>query len=124
MVLALLRPDLAATLLEPRRQRWAFLREVARACGRDDIVVRGERLERYADPPAQNVTVRALALELEDLEPHVAEGGQLVVWGGPPRGQSAKLRLTESGMLTEHHAHCYRRDVSRETLGGSNNEYK
>jgi 16S rRNA (guanine527-N7)-methyltransferase len=39
LVLATLRPDLSATLLEPRQRRWAFLREAARAV-RADVDVR------------------------------------------------------------------------------------
>jgi len=52
LVLALLRADLSATLLEPRLRRWAFLREASRAAGRPELDVRRERHDRYAGPPA------------------------------------------------------------------------
>jgi 16S rRNA (guanine527-N7)-methyltransferase len=86
LVLALLRPDLAVTLLEPRQKRWAFLREAARAAGRPDIEIRRERHDAYPGPPAATVTVRALALPLPALEPLLLPGGRVLVFGGPPRG--------------------------------------
>jgi 16S rRNA (guanine527-N7)-methyltransferase len=86
LVLAALRPDLAATLLEPRQRRWAFLREAARAMGRPDIQILRQRHDQYAGPPATNVLVRALALPAAALAPLVAAGGQLLVWGRPLEG--------------------------------------
>jgi 16S rRNA G527 N7-methylase RsmG len=82
LVLALLRPDLEVTLLEPRQRRWAFLREAARAAGRPDVVVRRERHDAYAGPPAATVTLRALALSLPALAPLVAAGGLVLAFGG------------------------------------------
>lgn len=96
LVLALLEPQRAVTLLEPRARRWAFLREAARACGRADIDVRRERHESYAGA-APNVTVRALRMSGHALDRLIAPGGQaLLSWpltgahatrpgaGGPP----------------------------------------
>ena len=87
LVLALLRPDLQVTLLEPRQKRWAFLREVARAVGRGDLDVRRERHDTYGGPTAATVTLRALALSLPELAPLVqaGEGGRVVVFGSAPR---------------------------------------
>jgi 16S rRNA (guanine527-N7)-methyltransferase len=84
LVLAALRPDVPATLLEPRQRRWAFLREAARAIGRADLDVRRSRHDGYHGPAAQTVSVRALALPLGELAPLVAPGGRLLVWGPPP----------------------------------------
>jgi 16S rRNA (guanine527-N7)-methyltransferase len=84
LVLATLRPDLSATLLEPRQRRWAFLREAARAVGRADVDVRRLRHDGYGGPPAQTVSLRALALPLHELAPLVAPGGRVLVWGAPP----------------------------------------
>jgi 16S rRNA (guanine(527)-N(7))-methyltransferase RsmG len=84
LVLALLRPDLPVTLLEPRQKRWAFLREAARAAGRPDVEVRRERHDGYPGPPAATVTLRALALGLGDLAALVAPGGRAVFFGGTP----------------------------------------
>jgi 16S rRNA (guanine527-N7)-methyltransferase len=86
LVLAVLRPDLPAILLEPRQRRWAFLREAARAGGRPDMDVRRVRHDGYTGPPAQTLTVRALALPLPDLAPLVAPGGRLLLWGPAPVG--------------------------------------
>jgi 16S rRNA (guanine527-N7)-methyltransferase len=92
LVLSLLRPDLRPTLLEPRQKRWAFLREAARAVGRADIDVRRERHEAYPGPPAENVTLRAVRLDLPALAPLVAEAGQVLYLGGPvPSGRGFRV---------------------------------
>ncbi|HVR71058.1 MAG TPA: RsmG family class I SAM-dependent methyltransferase [Vicinamibacteria bacterium] len=85
LVLALLRPDLEVTLLEPRQKRWAFLREAGRAAGRPDLTIRRERHDAYPGPPAATVTLRALALPLPALVPLVIPGGRVLVFGGRPR---------------------------------------
>jgi 16S rRNA (guanine527-N7)-methyltransferase len=84
LVLAILRPDLPATLLEPRQRRWAFLREAARQGGRSDLAVLRCRHDGYRGPPARTVTLRALAVPLRELAPLVLPGGQLLVWGPAP----------------------------------------
>ena len=84
LVLALLDALRPATLLEPRARRWAFLREAARATGREDVRVLRQRHDAYAGPPAANVTVRGLRLPLTALRPLVAEGGRVLVFGPPP----------------------------------------
>ena len=84
LVLAVLRPDLETTLLEPRVRRWAFLREATRAVGRPDIRVWRGRHDGYEGPAARNVTLRGLDLPLAALEPLVAEGGQVLALGGRP----------------------------------------
>jgi 16S rRNA (guanine527-N7)-methyltransferase len=91
LVLAALRPELRATLLEPRQRRWAFLREAARAMGRPDIEVLRARHDEYGGPPASNVVLRALALPLPELAALVAPGGQLLVLGRPALGESTAL---------------------------------
>jgi 16S rRNA (guanine527-N7)-methyltransferase len=84
LVLAVLRPDLRATLLEPRARRWAFLREAARAVGRPDVRVVRARHDAYPGPPTQNLTLRGLRLPLGDLAELVCPGGQVLVLGRPP----------------------------------------
>ena len=84
LVVSLLEPHRAAALLEPRAKRWAFLREAARAAGREDIRVLRQRHDAYAGPPAANVTVRGLRLPLSALRPLVEPGGRLLVFGAPP----------------------------------------
>jgi 16S rRNA (guanine527-N7)-methyltransferase len=84
LVLAALRPAVPAVLLEPRQRRWAFLREAARAVERADVDVRRLRHDGYEGPPAQTVSLRALALPLHELAPLVAPGGRVLVWGAPP----------------------------------------
>ncbi len=82
LVLALLRDDIEATLLEPRARRWAFLREAARAAGRSAIRVERRRHDGYQGPAFRTLTVRALALPLRELRPLVAPGGRLIAFGG------------------------------------------
>jgi 16S rRNA (guanine527-N7)-methyltransferase len=80
LVLAALRPDVRATLLEPRMRRWAFLREAARAMDLA-VDVRRQRHDEYDGPPTAIVTVRALRLPPEEIAPLVARGGRLLVFG-------------------------------------------
>jgi 16S rRNA G527 N7-methylase RsmG len=91
LVLAVLRPDLSTILLEPRQRRWAFLREAARAVGRPDVDVRRRRHDGYEGPPAQTVSLRALALPLREIAPLVAPGGRVLIWGAPPSDDASFL---------------------------------
>jgi 16S rRNA (guanine527-N7)-methyltransferase len=93
LVLALLRPDLPATLLEPRQRRWAFLREAARAGGRGDVRVVRARHDAYDGPAGRTVTIRALRLPPADLERLVAPGGTLLIWGPAPEAGEAFHRM-------------------------------
>ena len=88
LVLALLRPELPTTLLEPRAKRWAFLREAARATGRPDIQVLRQRHDAYQGPLAQSLTVRALRLPLAEFAPLLREGGRLLLMGQAPGQES------------------------------------
>jgi 16S rRNA G527 N7-methylase RsmG len=97
LVLALLHPGRAATLLEPRAKRWAFLREAVRAAGREDVRVLRQRHDGYAGPPAGNVTVRGLRLSLSDLEPLVEREGRVLVFGVPPAPSPGWRSLSAEG---------------------------
>ncbi len=83
LVLAALCPESAVTLLEPRQKRWAFLREAGRTMGLA-VEVRRERHDQYPGPPADTVTVRALALPPADLAALLAPAGRLLVLGAAP----------------------------------------
>ena len=84
LVLAILRPEVPATLLEPRLKRWAFLREAARDSGRPRLEVQRQRHDEYRAPAAATVTVRGLALTPADLGPLTRPGGLLLVFGPAP----------------------------------------
>lgn len=118
LVLALCRPDLRVTLLEPRLKRWAFLREAARVLQREDVVVERSRCEEFSGAPAATVTVRGVGLEVERLCELVEPGGDLLVFGGQPEpgGPAAYLG---SYPLEQSELHVFRRltegSVSRET---------
>ena len=108
LVLALLRDDLRAVLLEPRTRRWAFLREAARAGGRDDSEVLRQRHDAYEGPPAPTVTLRGLALPLPALARLVEPGGRLLVFGGRPR-EAAPFRR-EPSAVGQGDLQVFRRD--------------
>ena len=97
LVIALLEPARRVTLLEPRARRWAFLREAARAAGRDDVRVLRERHDAYAGPPAANVTLRALRLPLGELRPLVAAAGRVLVFGPAPAPDAGWRRVDLPG---------------------------
>ncbi len=100
LVLALLREELAVTLLEPRQKRWAFLREAARAAGAA-VEVRRARHDQYDGPPADTLTVRALALPLSELARLVKPGGRLIVFGVCPEPHEAFVE--EAGAPADLH---------------------
>ena len=109
LVLALAREDVRATLLEPRAKRWAFLREASRAAGaaaRIDAV--RARHDGYAGPPADTLTLRALALPLSSLAPLVAAGGRVLVFGAAPAPDPAFAG--EPGLPDLPGLHVFRRE--------------
>ena len=112
LVLAILRPDVPVTLLEPRQRRWAFLREAARVAGRPGVSVLRMRHEAYPGPAAQTVTLRALALPLEELAPLVRPGGRLLVWG-PALTPAAGFGIEDTGQAGVHALRLGPDDVSR-----------
>jgi 16S rRNA (guanine527-N7)-methyltransferase len=84
LAIALLRPELAVTLLEPRQKRWAFLREACRELERGDVRVEACRHDEWRGPAARTVSLRALRLPLGELADCCAPGGRLVVIGRAP----------------------------------------
>ena len=103
--LALVRPDLRVTLLEPLLRRSTFLEETVAELGLQDrvTVVRG-RAEDRPVPPARIVTARAVAA-LDKLLgwcwPLVAPGGQLVALKGERAEQEveqAAAKLKKLGL--------------------------
>jgi 16S rRNA (guanine527-N7)-methyltransferase len=87
LVLALLRPELRVTLLEPRQKRWVFLREACRVVGREDVCVELRRHDDWGGPAARSVTLRALRLPLGQLAHCCAPGGRLIVIGRAPSAE-------------------------------------
>ena len=84
LVLAILRPALEMTLVEPRMRRVAFLREATRVTGRADVKVFRGRHDEYPGPAARTVLVRALTLALADLARLTLPGGLVMILGRPP----------------------------------------
>jgi len=82
-------PDLSVTLLEPVSKKRAFLKEVARRCDMQNVEVRPDRLEEYAqsivEAPFDFATCRAVG-GLSDLVPRAVKcvkvGGRIFLWLG------------------------------------------
>ena len=78
--LAILRPDLAMTWLEPREKRVAFLRHVARALPVTNADVRAARSEDLPEGEFDFATSRAVGLESLQPVGFLKPGGGLLVW--------------------------------------------
>jgi 16S rRNA (guanine527-N7)-methyltransferase len=96
VVLAIARPDLTVTLVEPMKRRTDFLTEVVAQLGLPNVSVRRARAEELADELAvEVVTARAVA-PLERLArwtlPLLSTGGQLLAL----KGQTATDELTRA----------------------------
>jgi 16S rRNA (guanine527-N7)-methyltransferase len=66
LALALLRPDLRVTLVEPLNKRAAFLRTVVGDVGRADVVIERARAERVAGRRAWDVAVSRATLPAQE----------------------------------------------------------
>jgi 16S rRNA (guanine527-N7)-methyltransferase len=115
VVVALGRPDLSITLLEPKRKKVSFLNVVLAELGRNDVKVVEARLEDAKIFPTDVVISRATIPPLDLIQrsgPLLASGGRLIVTAGagaPPleeikkAGENAGLvhvRRTESKLPT------------------------
>ena len=93
LILAVLRPDLRFTLLEPRAKRWAFLREAAREMGIGNTNALRDRSDAYRGDLAGTVTMRAVGLDPVRLRPLLEPGGCVLVFGGPDLGGAEAMTL-------------------------------
>jgi 16S rRNA (guanine(527)-N(7))-methyltransferase RsmG len=91
--LAILRPELAVTWLEPREKRAAFLRHVARALPVENAVVQAARARDLPDSGFDFATSRAVGIETLHRIRFLRPGGGLLLWtteartaGTPPHG--------------------------------------
>ena len=78
--LAIVRPDVALTWLEPREKRAAFLRHVARVLPVGNAVVRTERTGDLNESEFEFATCRAVALDALGAVPFLRSGGRLLLW--------------------------------------------
>ena len=80
--LAIARPDLAVTLLEPRGKRAAFLRHASRAVPVENARVLEDRVEKLGVADYDVATVRALGGLAERIAgaPFLVAGGALLAW--------------------------------------------
>jgi 16S rRNA (guanine(527)-N(7))-methyltransferase RsmG len=91
--LAIVRPDLSLTWLEPREKRAAFLRHLARALPVENAVVQAARAEDLPVSGFDFATSRAVGIEALGPVRFLRPGGGLLLWttetkaaGAPPRG--------------------------------------
>ncbi|MEN3309129.1 MAG: rRNA (guanine527-N7)-methyltransferase [Micromonosporaceae bacterium] len=102
IVLAVARPDLAVTLVEPMARRTAFLIEVVETLGLETVRVVRARAEEYSGPPADVVTARAVA-PLDRLSawclPLVAPGGRLLALKGESATEEVATHRAAVGRL-------------------------
>ena len=80
LVLAIARPDLRMTLLEPLLRRTVWLDEVVADLALDNVTVHRGRAEEWAGPAVEVVTARA-----------VAQLGKLWAWCGPMLAADGRL---------------------------------
>lgn len=78
--LAILRPEVSLTWLEPREKRVAFLRHVARTLPVENAVVRAERAEDLPESAFEFATSRAVAIQSLDPVRFLEPGGGLLLW--------------------------------------------
>ena len=85
--LAIARPDLAMTLLEPRGRRAAFLRHAARAVPVPNSTVLEKRIQVLQEPLYDAATVRAVGdlATVVGQAPFLVERGVLLAWTTEPR---------------------------------------
>jgi 16S rRNA (guanine527-N7)-methyltransferase len=91
--LAIVRPDLSVTWLEPREKRAAFLRHVARAVPVENAVVAAGRAEDLPVSAFDFATFRAVRIETLDPGRFLRPGGSVLFWttdtnaaAAPPSG--------------------------------------
>lgn len=96
LVLAIVRPDLRVTLVEPMARRVAFLKEARDLLGLETVDVVRQRAEQWSDPPRFDVVtsraVAALPKLLSWCLPLVSEKGELLAM----KGSSAAAEITEA----------------------------
>ena len=91
--LAIARPDLCVTLLEPRGRRAAFLRHAARTVPVENAEILEVRVQSLEDPRYDVATARALGNLADQIggAPFLVPGGALLAWTTDARALNAPL---------------------------------
>ena len=101
--LAIARPELSWTLVEPRRKRAMFLEQASHELGILNVKVYHGRLEAYAEagaPASSCITVRGLGLDVarrDALMRLVATEGRILLLSGERRLRDEALAWSEVG---------------------------
>jgi 16S rRNA (guanine527-N7)-methyltransferase len=100
--LAIVRPDLAVTLLEPRGKRAAFLRHAVRAVPVQNAGVLEDSVEKLAIGAYDFATVRALGQLAEKIDgaEFLVKGGMVLAWTTEPESLEASLAKVFSLVTT------------------------
>ena len=85
LVLAILRPDVSVTLLEPRLRRVVFLEEVSSQLRLPNLAVARSRHDGWTGERFETLTLKALELPLEELLPLLRPSGAVWRFGGRPK---------------------------------------
>jgi 16S rRNA (guanine527-N7)-methyltransferase len=83
--LAIARPDLEVSWLEPREKRATFLRHLARTVPVENARVIAGRVEQPAEASFECVTSRAVKVDPAVFRRLLAPGGALILWTTNPR---------------------------------------
>ncbi|SRR6266542_690279 len=91
--LAIARPDLQVTLLEPRQKRASFLRHILRTVPVENAVVFRGRIEQLTSPDYEVAATRAVGgiAELIDGAPFLRPSGLFLSWTTEPESLAASL---------------------------------
>ncbi len=99
LVLAISRPDLQVTLVEPMARRVAFLEEMRTRLALDSVEIVRARAEQWTNPPRFDVvTARAVAALPKLLTwamPLVAEGGEVLAMKGSSAVEEIEAAASE-----------------------------
>lgn len=85
IVLAILRPEVSVTLIEPRLRRAVFLEEASSELRLPNVSVARTRHDGWAGEPFETLTLKALELPLDELARLVRPGGAVWRFGGRPK---------------------------------------
>jgi 16S rRNA (guanine527-N7)-methyltransferase len=99
--LAIARPDVRMTWLEPREKRAAFLKHIARTIPVENAEVLVGRLENLTDARYDAATSRAVRIDMEIFRQmaFLRPGGDLLLWTTAP--EQLETTLTTTGLRLE-----------------------
>ena len=103
LVLAIVRPDVRCTLLDPVRKKTRFCAHAAMTLGLDNVEVVSERLDAHRPPHRYSTVISRAALAIADLvtgaRPILDAPGRIIAMKGPyPEAEINALARDEPGV--------------------------